>query len=286
MARKRILLFPGILAVTRIDPNRIQVLLSQSFDSARVPGQLGGRAVQMGPAQPPRVEPSASGFINKVKSLYDRGIREQRAEEGITRGVKSFDKAFGKLMDAMNPAKGDIDPTKIRRHLEALPSSARSATSRGADYNELLGARLKQHIGKLGNDELYELFKVNQSSLSHLTQKSERLESSLLSSGREQKIVNFDKNQLERLDAIFSKTVDERFLHPNFNKAFDKLLIALGADNQNRVDYAEIDLALKTFVDHAEKAADGAYRGTHKDLNYREFFKESLEKYAGESSGK
>mgnify|MGYP003614661540 CR=1 FL=1 len=224
MARKRILLFPGILAVTRIDPNRIQVLLSQSFDSARVPGQLGGRSVQVGQAEASRVQPSASGFINKVKSLYDRDIRQQRAEEGVTRGVKNVDKSLVKLLDAMNPAKGDINLAKIQRHLEALPSSTRSATSRGVDYNELIEARLKQHIGKLGNDELYELFKVNQSSLSHLTQKSERLESSLLSSGREQKIVNFDKNQLERLDAIFSKERDEREKHKEAGFSDDQMV--------------------------------------------------------------
>ena len=196
--------------MTRIDPNRIQVLLSQSFDSARAPGQLGGRAVQMGQSEVSRIQPSASGFINKVKSLYDRGIREQRAEEGITRGVKNVDKSLVKLLDAMNPAKGDINLAKIQRHLEALPSSTRSATSRGVDYNELIEARLKQHIGKLGNDELYELSMVNRSSLFHLTQKSERLESSLLSSGRERKIVNFGKEQLEKLDAVFSKELDDR----------------------------------------------------------------------------
>ncbi|MBK8964125.1 MAG: hypothetical protein IPM75_13860 [Candidatus Competibacteraceae bacterium] len=102
--------------MTRIDPNRIQALISQSFDSARAPGQLGGRSVQMVQAQAPRVQPSASGFINKVKSLYDRGVREQRAEEGITRGVKNFDKALSKLLDAMNPAKGNINLDKIQRH--------------------------------------------------------------------------------------------------------------------------------------------------------------------------
>ena len=196
--------------MTRIDPNRIQVLLSQSFNSARAPGQLGGRSVQVGQAEASRVQPSASGFINKVKSLYDRDIRQQRAEEGVTRGVKNVDKSLVKLLDAMNPAKGDINLAKIQRHLEALPSSTRSATSRGVDYNELIEARLKQHIGKLGNDELYELSMVNRSSLFHLTQKSERLESSLLASGRERKIVNFGKNQLERLDTIFSKERDER----------------------------------------------------------------------------
>ncbi len=161
-------------------------------------------------AQAPRVQPSASGFINKVKSLYDRGVREQRAEEGITRGVKNFDKALSKLLDAMNPAKGNINLDKIQRHLEALPSSAHSATSRGADHNELIEARLKLYIGKLGNDQLYELSMVNRSSLFHLTQKSERLESSLLSSDREQKIVNFGKKQLENLGTVFSKELDER----------------------------------------------------------------------------
>lgn len=196
--------------MTRIDPNRIQALISQSFDSARAPGQLGGRSVQMVQAQAPRVQPSASGFINKVKSLYDRGVREQRAEEGITRGVKNFDKALSKLLDAMNPAKGNINLDKIQRHLEALPSSAHSATSRGADHNELIEARLKLYIGKLGNDQLYELSMVNRSSLFHLTQKSERLESSLLSSDREQKIVNFGKKQLENLGTVFSKELDER----------------------------------------------------------------------------
>lgn len=199
--------------MTRIDPSRMQALISQNFASTRAPGQLGEHSVRIiDPPPAPRVQPSASGFINKLKSLYDRDIRQQRAEEGITRGVKNVDKALGKLLDAIKTPmnRGVFDLAKIQRRLEALPSSARSATSRGADYNELIEARLKLYIGKLDNDQLYELSMANRSSLSRLTQKNERLESSLLSSDRKQKIVNFGKMQLENLDAVFSKELDER----------------------------------------------------------------------------
>ncbi len=199
--------------MTIIAPDRMQALISQKFDSAQAPGQLGGRSVQVGPAQGSRVQPSASGFINKLKSLYDRDIRLQRAEEGVTRGVRSVDKALGKLLDSIKTDgnRGVFDLAKIQRRLEALPSSTHSATSRGVDYNELIEARLKLYIDKLDNDQLGKLSIAIRSSsvVLSLTQKSERPENSLLLS-REQKIVNFCKTQLENLDAVCSKELDER----------------------------------------------------------------------------
>ncbi|MBK7542632.1 MAG: hypothetical protein IPI57_12805 [Candidatus Competibacteraceae bacterium] len=123
-----------------LDPGRIQALISQNFDSARATGQLGGRAVQMGQAQGPRAQPSESGFANKAKNLLDRAVTfirsnpEQRTEQGIARGVQNFDKALGKLLDAMKPDnKGDIDFAKFNR--AGRPSRQRQIGHQpGVDY--------------------------------------------------------------------------------------------------------------------------------------------------------
>ncbi len=137
------------------DSTVINRLITQPFDNARAPGQLGGRAVQMGQAQGPRAQPSESGFANKAKNLLDRAVTyvrsnsEQRAEAGIARGVQNFDKAFGKLMDAMKPDDTyGVDFAKLCRRLDALPGSAKSATSRGVDYNALLEKRFKQYAAE------------------------------------------------------------------------------------------------------------------------------------------
>jgi len=44
---------------------------------------------------------------------------------------------------------GNVDVAKFSRRLDALPGSAKSATSRGADYKELLEERLKQYTANL-----------------------------------------------------------------------------------------------------------------------------------------
>ena len=95
-------------------------------------------------------------FANKAKNLLDRAVTfvrsnsEQRAEQGIARGVKSFDKALGKLLEAMKPDdKGDVDVAKFSRRLDALPGNAKSVTSRGVDYKALLEERLKQYAANL-----------------------------------------------------------------------------------------------------------------------------------------
>ena len=217
-ARKRIPLFPGIPAVTRIDPSRMQALLSQDFDNARAPGQLGGRSVQMGQAEGSRVQPSASGFINKVKSLYDRDIRLQRAEEGVTRGVKNFDKALDKLLDAMKPDnKGDIDLAKARRCLEALPGSAKSATSRGADYDELFKARLNLLVAKTANEELEGLGKANVELINNFNNECERLGINWYSGPeRLREAAHIKAWHLKEMDTVLGNEIKERKARPDY----------------------------------------------------------------------
>jgi hypothetical protein len=189
-----------------LDPGRIQALISQNFDSAQATGQLGGRAVQMGQAQGPRAQPSESGFANKAKNLLDRAVTfirsnpEQRTEQGIARGVQNFDKALGKLLDAMKPDnKGDIDFAKFNRRLDALPDSAKSATSRGVDYKELLEERLKQYTANLGPQALDGAHKNNLSALQQLNWEHVRIK------GSERQAVGARLEQLETLSNLFAE---------------------------------------------------------------------------------
>ncbi|MBK8896530.1 MAG: hypothetical protein IPN66_04745 [Candidatus Competibacteraceae bacterium] len=246
--------------MTRIDPNQIQALISQNFDSARATGQLGGRAVQMGQAQPPRVQASASGFINKIKSLYDRGIREQRAEEGITRGIKNLDKALGKLFNEAN--KDNIDLANVLRRLEALPDSAKSATSRGVKFDELMKARLM----KMDKSKLIKINNTAALAMNEFVSNRDRFIKLPVS--------YFERKHIKQQFEIKNYFVDELATHhlaarkasfssvtpevetdedrrANFDKALDGLLGALAPDTENRIG-PNFDHYLKKFSTQSE----------------------------------
>lgn len=196
--------------MTRIDPSRIQSLISQNFDSARAPGQLDGRSVQVGQAPESRAQPAGSMFANKAKNLLDRAVTfvrsnsEQRAEQGIARGVKSFDKALGKLLDAMKPDnKGDVDVAKFSRRLDALSGSAKSATSRGVDYKALLEERLKQYAANLDPQALDGAHENNLSALKQL-----QLSSAFGRTADERQAADTRLEQLKTLSDLFEGAKD------------------------------------------------------------------------------
>ena len=192
--------------MTKIDPGQIRELISQNFGNAQTPGRLGEHSAQIGPAQPPRAQPSESGFANKAKNLLDRAVTfirsnsEQRAEQGIARGVQNFDKALGKLLDAMKPDdKGDIDFAKLSRRLDALPGSAKAATSRGVDYKELLEGRLKQYTANLDPQALDGAHENHRSALQQLKWENVRVK------GSERQAAGARLEQLETLSNLFAE---------------------------------------------------------------------------------
>ncbi len=209
--------------MTRIDPSRMQALITQNFDKAQAPGQLGGHSVQMGPAPGSRAQSSDSGFANKAKNLLDRAVTfirntpEQRAEEGIARGVKSFDKALGKLFDAMKPNDMGIDFAKFSRRLDALPDSAKSATSRGADYKELFKARLNLLVAKTADEELKGLHDTNIKIMHNFNNNCERLGINSYSGPERLREAAVIKGKcLKEMDTVLGNEIKERKAHPDY----------------------------------------------------------------------
>ena len=207
-----------------LDPGRIRELISQNFGNAQTPGRLGEHSAQIGPAQPPRAQPSESGFANKAKNLLDRAVTfirsnsEQRAEQGIARGVQNFDKALGKLLDAMKPDdKGDIDFAKLSRRLDALPGSAKAATSRGADYKELFKARLDLLVAGEPDHELEGLSKANLELMSSFNNKCERLGITLYSGPeRLREAAHINAWHLKVMDKALGDETSKRQARPDY----------------------------------------------------------------------
>lgn len=211
-----------------VDASLIQNLIRQEFKSdppvdrsakasglfnpfgSVVQGQFGDRPVQMGPAPGPRTQASASV---PLKNLYNRFMTyihstpKQRTEQGITRGVQNFDKALGKLLDAMVSLDGgNTDLAKVRRFLENLSDSAKPATSRGIEFDVLLKIRLDMHIAKWNDKEIKVVYKAVQSGYAKLTQELNQLKGS----GREHKSISGHREFTGKLVGSFFREMVAR----------------------------------------------------------------------------
>ncbi|QEA13172.1 hypothetical protein [Comamonas flocculans] len=131
------------------------IALRHDFQQSPV-GQLGGRQIQQGQAQPARSAGRVLSDIGRgIQSLASRALNAVtphgvRSGSKFRAGLKESGAQLGELLGALSHGRGHMaDGATALRLLQALPTTARPATSRGLAYADLIEQRTAVHLANM-----------------------------------------------------------------------------------------------------------------------------------------
>lgn len=131
------------------------IALRHDFQQSPV-GQLGGRQIQQGQPQPARSVGRVLSDIGRgIQSLVSRALNAVtpngvRTESKFRAGLKETGAQLGELLGAISHGGGNIpDGAAALRLLQALPTTAQAATSRGLPYADLIEQRTAVHLANM-----------------------------------------------------------------------------------------------------------------------------------------
>ncbi len=142
----------------KVGPNKC-VSMTTDFGHSPI-GRLGGRKVEVGQGQRPRLKfgPIHEGMGWRARVANAMTTAGRRTESKVLAGLEDFGKCVGNTLGSLIPREnGKPDLKQLLKDLESLRKEAVPLTKRGADYQELLKARVGMELSRFSEKGLKNL---------------------------------------------------------------------------------------------------------------------------------
>lgn len=237
----------------QLSPDKLNTLARTSFGDSPL-GTVGNRGISVGAGATPRA--ASLGVGKRISESFSKLLNalapgDSRASSTVRHAVRDMSRTLGNGLGALTPGKdGKIDAGGIARMLGGLKTAAEPAIARGANYEQLLSARMDQHLGTATLKDLLALRAGIAAAGSEPA-----LE------GMKDKVEEFGKT----LEAKISGEIDRRFTKASdevgkvYGKAAVELSTLQGADAETKAKKAfseAYDVARNALASHGFLGSD------------------------------